>query len=145
MKQESPTDKQESPTNQVRDYVLREYIKPGRRRRDVTVRIVAGEVHRALGLNNRFPTVCNALSARKFLEENRLVLEKREGPPKGLGARVTFTFRLLDEQAPAAGEPAQPSLMSLRGIGKELFESLGGGEAFIRREREHFYDADEDV
>jgi hypothetical protein len=26
-----------------------------------------------------------------------------------------------------------------------LFESLGGGEAFIRREREHFYDADEDV
>jgi hypothetical protein len=135
----------ESPTNQVRDYVLREYIRPSRRRREVTVRIVAGEVHRALGLNNRFPTVCNALSARKFLEENGLVLEKREGPPKGLGARVTFTYRLLDKDAPAAGEPAQPSLLSLLGIGKELFESLGGGEAFIRREREHFYDADEDL
>jgi 5-methylcytosine-specific restriction protein B len=137
--------KQESPTNQVRDYVLRKYIEPSRRRRDITVRIVAGEVHGALGLNNRFPTVCNALSARKFLKENHLALEKREGPPKGLGARVTFTFRLLDELAPASGEPAQPSLMSLRGIGKDLFESVGGGEAFIRREREHFYDADEDV
>ncbi|MGA3097429.1 MAG: hypothetical protein ABSF25_13305 [Bryobacteraceae bacterium] len=137
--------KQESPTNQVRDYVLRKYIEPSRRRRDVTVRVVAGDVHGALGLNNRFPTVCNALSARKFLEQNHLVLEKREGPPKGLGARVTFTFRLLDEPTEASGQPAQPSLMSLRGIGKEVFESLGGGEAFIRREREHFYDADEDV
>jgi len=137
--------KDESPTKQVREYVVRKYIEPGRRRRDVTVRIVAGEVHRELGLNNRFPTVCNALSARKFLEENRLVLEKREGPPKGMGARVTFTYRLLDKDAPASGEPAQPSLMSLRGIGKEIFESVGGGEAFIRREREHFYDADEDV
>jgi hypothetical protein len=125
--------------------VLRKYIEPGRRRRDITVRIVAGEVHRELGLNNRFPTVCNALSARKFLEENRLVLEKREGPPKGLGSRVAFTFRLLDEPVPASGEPAQPSLMSLRGIGKEIFQSLGGGEAFIRRGREHFYDADEDA
>jgi hypothetical protein len=35
--------------------------------------------------------------------------------------------------------------MSLLGIGKEMFESLGGGEAFIRRGREHFYDADEDA
>ena len=136
---------QESPTNQVREYVLRKYIEPGRRRRDITVRVVAGEVHGALGLNNRFPTVCNALSAKKFLQENRLVLEKREGPPKGLGARVAFTFRLLDEPAAASGEPAQPSLMSLRGIGKEIFASVGGGEAFIRREREHFYDADEDL
>jgi len=135
----------ESPTDQVRQYVLRQYIEPSRRRRDMTVRIVAGEVHGALGMNNRFPTVCNALSARKFLEENHLVLEKREGPPKGLGARVTFTFRLLDKDAPASGEPAQPSLMSLLGIGKEMFESLGGGEAFIRRGREHFYDADEDA
>ena len=133
---------QESPTNQVRDYVLRKYIEPSRRRRDVTVRVVAGDVHGALGLNNRFPTVCNALSARKFLEENRLVLEKREGPPKGLGARVTFTFRLLDEPAAPSG---QPSLMSLRGIAKEIFESVGGGEAYIRREREHFYDVEEDV
>lgn len=135
----------ESPTKQVREYVLRKYIEPSRKRRDITVRIVAGDVHGALGLNNRFPTVCNALSARKFLEENRLVLEKREGPPKGLGSRVAFTFRLLDEPVPASGEPSQPSLMSLRGIGKEAFQSLGGGEAFIRRGREHFYDADEDA
>src|ERR1035437_8650188 len=115
--------KQDSIANRVREYAIRKYIEPSRRRHDVTVRIVAGEVHRALGLNNRFPTVCNALSARKFLEENCLALEKREGPPKGLGARVTFTYRLLDDHAPASGEPAQPSLMRLLGIGKELFES----------------------
>jgi hypothetical protein len=31
-------------------------------------------------------------------------------------------------------------LLSLRGIGKEVFAALGGGEAFLRSEREHFYD-----
>ena len=33
----------------------------------------------------------------------------------------------------------------LRGLLKEEFDSLGGGEAFLRREREHFYEPDEEV
>jgi hypothetical protein len=32
--------------------------------------------------------------------------------------------------------------MRLRGIGKEAFAGLGGGEAFIRKEREQFYSAE---
>jgi len=33
--------------------------------------------------------------------------------------------------------PADPFL-ELRGIAKDLFQELGGGEAFIRNERENF-------
>jgi hypothetical protein len=52
------------------------------------------------------------------------------------------TDPILEANAPS-GEPAEPSLMSLLGIGKDAFQSLGGGEAFIRYGREHFYDAGE--
>jgi hypothetical protein len=51
----------------------------------------------------------------------------------------------MEEPTPQSEGPAEPSLLSLLGIGKEVFESLGGGEAFIRRERERFYDAGEDA
>ena len=50
----------------------------------------------------------------------------------------------LEANQPSGG-PTEPSLLSLLGIGKEVFQSVGGGEAFIRHEREHFYDAGEDA
>jgi hypothetical protein len=123
-------------TERVREYARRQYIEPARKHGDITVRIVAGEVHKALGLHNRVPQVCDALSSRKFLEENQLALVKPEGPPSGMSTTMTFTYRLLggkDQQ-----QETDP-LLRLWGIGKEVFESLGGGEAFIRSERENFY------
>jgi 5-methylcytosine-specific restriction protein B len=131
--------KQDSYAEQVRSYAVGKFIGPGRKRRDPTVRIVAGEVHKALGLRNRYPLVCNALNSRKFLVENRLMLEQREGPPSGQGARVVFTYRLLDEKGPGSEAPVELPLSRYRGIAKEAFRSLGGGEAFIRSERDHFY------
>jgi len=42
------------------------------------------------------------------------------------------------------GIPDRPiTFEDLRGLLKETFDSLGDGEAFLRREREHFYDRDE--
>ncbi|MGD0499171.1 MAG: hypothetical protein ABSC23_12125 [Bryobacteraceae bacterium] len=137
--------KQDSYAEQVRRHAIRKYIEPSRGRHDPTVRIVAGDVHRALGLENRFPLVCNALSGRKFLETNHLTIERREGPPSGQGSRVAFTYKFIDERQPHPQLPGEPSLLSLRGIGKEIFQSFGGGEAFIRRGRERFYDAGEDL
>ena len=125
----------------IREYARLEYIEPARRRRDASVRIVAGDVHKALGLQNRVPAVCQALKSQKFLDENHLVLEKWEGPQSGISNTVVFTFRLTDE-GPAESGPRESPLLRLQGIGKEVFESLGGGEAFIRRERERFYHAD---
>src|SRR5271169_3781176 len=129
---------------QVREHARLKYIEPARKRRESKVRIVAGEVHKDLHWQGRVPSVCQALSGSKFLSENHLILEKREGPPKGLSTTVVFTYRLVDEHAAPDGLEESP-LLRLWGIGKEVFASLGGGEAFIRRERERFYQHDEDV
>jgi hypothetical protein len=54
-----------------------------------------------------------------------------------MSTTMTFTYRLLDDGKEQQQKP--DPLARLWGIGKEVFESLGGGEAFIRSERENFY------
>ena len=125
--------------DRVREHARHEYIEPARRRQQSTIRIVAGEVQKALRLSNRVPLVCQALKSHKFLDENHLVLEKWDGPPSGMSTTVVFTYRLMDDAGQTPGESAESLFLQLRGIGKEVFQSLGGGEAFIRKEREEFY------
>jgi len=122
----------------VREYSARHYVDPARARGDALVRIVAGEVHKGIHLHNRVPLVCQALSSRKFLEENGLVLEKLEGPPSGLGTRATFLYRFSKTGSPDSAHKEWPFL-ALRGIAKNLF-GPEGGEEFLRKEREQFYD-----
>jgi hypothetical protein len=99
------------------------------------VRIVAGDVHKALGLHNRVPLVCNALASREFLKENRLRIESRVGPPSLLSTTVTFTY-LIEDKEPARSTSS--AFYALRGIAKDVFGELGGSEAFIRSERDQF-------
>jgi hypothetical protein len=124
----------------VRLFVKRRYLDPARQRGDMVVRIVAGEVHKALNLKNRVPLVCNALASKEFLETNDVVLEKREGPPSGLSTAAVFTFRLTGAEKPS--QDAIARFLKLRGIGKATFDALGGGEAFIQSERSQFYGDD---
>ena len=124
-----------TPADLVRDYALHEIIEPARRRGDKIVRIVAGDVHKALGFTNRAPLVCRTLASKSFLEQNHLRLVSREGPPSGLSTRAVFTYR-LDEDSATDGRLA--AFLRYRGIAKEVFQSLGGGEAFIKSEREEF-------
>jgi hypothetical protein len=130
--------------DRVREHARLEYIEPARRRHESTIRIVAGEVHKAVRFSNRVPLVCQALKSHKFLDENHLVLEKWDGPPSGMSTTVTFTYRLKDDAGQKSSESAEWAFLQLRGIGKEVFRSLGGGEAFIRKERENFYGPGED-
>jgi hypothetical protein len=129
--------------DRVREYAARKFVEPARRRHDPVIHISVRDVHAALGLSNRFPLVCHALRSRKFLAANRLMLEGQDGPPSGQGSRVVLSYRLVDGPGPRSLS-SQPSLLSLRGLGKEVFRSLGGGEAFIRRGRERFYEAGEE-
>lgn len=125
----------------VRSYVVEKYIEPARKRHDVSVQVVAGEVHRALKLSQRIPLVCNALRSDKFLRANNLELEKLEGPPSKQGPSVVFTYRLkFGSDIPK--ESLLDAFDSIYGIGKQAFAALGGGEAFLRRERESFYGPD---
>lgn len=124
------------PTEVVREYFRAHYVEPALRARKTSFEVIAGDVHRALGFKNRVPLVCQALTNTTFLTENNLILEKTEGPPSGLGTRVRFSYRLTA----AVGEiRAESSFNRLRGAAKEVFQSLGGGEHFIRRERAEFY------
>jgi len=125
-----------SPTDQVRDYASRQYIDTARRRGESVVQIVAGDVHKALGFSNRIAVVCNALASKSFLQENKVVLESRVGPPSLVSTTVRFTYRLLRENGDAPSSPSP--FLGLRGIAKQVFQALGGGEAFIRAERDQF-------
>jgi hypothetical protein len=65
-------------------------------------------------------------------------------PPSGMSTTVIFTYRLKDETGQTSSPPTEWPFLRLRGIGKDVFQSLGGGEAFIRKEREQFYGPGED-
>jgi hypothetical protein len=124
-----------SDSDLVRRHASDEYLSAARRRGDKTISIHVGTVHKALKLNNRIPLVCAALGSKKFLTENHLRLLSKTGPPSGQSTTVIFTYELEDSEKCAGRIDA---FLALRGIGKELFASLGGGEAYLRRERAEF-------
>ena len=120
----------------IRRHAYEKYISTARRRREKTVAINAGEVHRALALNNRVPLVCAALGSKKFLTQHGLRILSKTGPPSGQSTTVTFTYEIVrSESQPTLDEAWQ----SLRGIAKDIYASFGGGEAYLRQERANFY------
>jgi hypothetical protein len=125
------------PSEVVRQYAVETYLSPARRRRDRTVSVNVGTVHKALRLGNRVPLVCAALESQKFLKENGLRLISKVGPPSGQSTTVTYTYE-FDESPP---EPRGIDAWDrLRGALKDVFAELGGGEAYLRAERASFRD-----
>jgi hypothetical protein len=121
-----------SDSERVRLYVKTHYLEPTQKRGERIFTVTAGDVHRGLGLKNRVPVVCTALRSHRFLDENHLVLKSVSGPPSGLSTTVKFTFEITSGEAPDQDNP----LLKLYGIAKDVFAELGGGENFIRSERE---------
>jgi len=128
-------------TDEIREYVLRTRLEPARRRGQTTVRVVAGEVHRDLALRNRVPMVCNALRSKELLSAAGARIVGEEGPQSGQSTTVAITYELLPQKG--EGVPRKDAridtFQKLRGVAKEVFKSLGGGEQFIRKERERFF------
>jgi hypothetical protein len=128
-------------SDSIREYVRATYVEPARKRGEKRIRVVAGDVHTGLGLRNRVPLVCNALRSRDLLAGAGLRIVADEGPPSGQSTTVAITYEVL----PAGGTPqaktrrSPAALLELRGVARESFKALGGGEAFIRREREAFF------
>lgn len=123
----------------IRAFATREYVQPARHRGLKRIQIKVGDVRKALKLNNLTPSICSALRSKIFLEQNRLEMEGESGPPSGMGTRTTFTYRLLD-QKPTTSRAV--TFEDLRGLLKGALDRFGGGEAFLRRERDRFYEAD---
>lgn len=129
----------QSVSDTVRKHIRDVYVRPAIQRGEKFVTVKVGAVHKALTLSNRVPLVCAALKSKKLLEENNLKLVSQSGPPSGQSTTVTFTYEILQSQAPSASP--YKALMALRGLAKDVFQKLGGGEAFIRSERSSFFDA----
>ena len=119
----------------IREFVRNEYVSKARRLGSPRFTVNAGEVHRAMHLHNRVPQVCSVLQSSKFLQENGLRIAEESGPPSGFSTSVTITYEFAVQPAAA---PSEHPFLALRGILRDVFRELGGGENFIRSEREAF-------
>ena len=126
-----------STSESVREHARHAYLQPARRQGEKRVEINVGSVHRALALKNRIPLVCQALKSDKFLRGNGLRLVSESGPPSGQSTTVTYTYEFVENAASIA--PRRDAWVELRGAMKEVFAELGGGENYLREERESFY------
>jgi hypothetical protein len=129
-----------SSSDLVRRHTVDTYLAPARRRRERTVSVNVGAVHKALRLGNRVPLVCTALEAQKFQLENHMRLISKTGPASGQSTTVTFTYEFLD---PNDIPDRVDAWNRLRGALKDIYAECGGGEAYLRAERASFRDEPE--
>lgn len=123
----------------IRAHVHAQYIEPARRRGDETITVVAGTVLRELQLRGDYaPSVCSALRARKFSAEHDLELIRVDGPRSKSSTTTAFTYRLPQRSEAGHPQPARNAIRDLRGIGRDMFVAVGGGERWLRKEREVF-------
>jgi hypothetical protein len=92
-------------------------------------------------MSGKTPNVCQALKGRRFLEANKLRLVDVRGPKSGLSTTVVYTYEFVDSM-PSTTQQEQP-WTRLRGALKDVFANLGGGEAYLRAERQSFYSPEE--
>lgn len=93
----------------VRKYVIDNYIDPARRRMDATVTVRAGDVHKALGLSNQLPNVCQAIEGAKLQDLTGLAKpEIVSGPASGRGSKMTYRFATL-KNSRSKGRAMPPS------------------------------------
>jgi hypothetical protein len=119
-------------------HVITKYVNPARSRGERRLEVRVGNVVKDLGLTNRTPSVFSTLSSRTFQREAGLeLIEKRGGPTSGgPSTTVQFIYRVLGEKESKKRDDRSEGLMSLYGIGGDVFRQLGGGEEYLRRERE---------
>ncbi|MGB6690241.1 MAG: hypothetical protein WBE76_20600 [Terracidiphilus sp.] len=130
-----------TPTDTTKRYVISRYVEPARLRGEKTIQVRVGNVLKELGWANRTPSVFSTLGSQSFQKEAGVeLIEKRGGPVSGgPSTTVQFVYRILDDGVPSAPvEKVRPNgagLMALYGICKETFRKLGGGEAYLKAER----------
>jgi hypothetical protein len=123
--------------DRIRLYGKEKYVVPARRRKEKRFSIRAGDVVRELGISGCAPAVCSALKTREFLKHNDLRMVECIGPKSGQSTTVIYTYEFVETRPHSA--PKEDPWMRLRGALKEVYAEAGGGEAYLRAERESFY------
>ena len=79
--------------DRIREYAIKHCIKPARDAGKRRVSIRAGDVHKAMGLDNRIPAVCSALRTEEFQDRANVEFEYRTGQKES--TTTTFHYRIL--------------------------------------------------
>ncbi|MGP0020955.1 MAG: hypothetical protein ACLPHP_20470 [Candidatus Sulfotelmatobacter sp.] len=121
----------------IRAHGREKYVLPAREKRVERFSIRAGDVVKEMGIStSRVPAVCSALKTHQFLRENELRLVQATGPKSGQTTTVTYTYEFANS---GAGAQSEDAWSKLRGALKDVFAELGGGEAYLRAERNNFF------
>ena len=131
-------------TDQTKKHVIATYVQPARSRGEDRIQVRVGNVQKELGWTNRTPSVFSTLSSKEFQEEAGVeLLEKRGGPPSGgPSTTVQFIYRILDAVPSVRSVQEKPDhvpngegLEKLYGIFSDAYAAFGGGEAYLKAER----------
>ena len=129
-------------TEMTKRHVIVRYVEPARQKGEEFLRIRVGNVQKELGWTNRAPSVFSTLSSRPFQNEAGLqLIEKCGGPASGgPSTTVELVYRILQPSKEFASTNSDisrgPDLMDLYGIGADVFKQLGGGEEYLKLERD---------
>lgn len=76
--------------DRIRNFAAVNFIYPARKAKMKTTSFTSDAIHRGLALKNRYPSVCDAIDAETFSQENRVELVERTRPKHGATVRWTF-------------------------------------------------------
>jgi hypothetical protein len=81
---------------EVREYLVENYVEPARRRGEKELSVISGEVHGRMGLKNRMPLICSVLRGAKLQEASniRLIREVTLPSVKKDSSTNKFVFRI---------------------------------------------------
>jgi hypothetical protein len=127
----------------VLQYVRSNYVHPARKQGAKIVEVKAGDIHSGLRWSRRVPLVCSALTSQKFQNTVGVkLIETKDAPPSGLSTRTTYRYEILDNEAQSGLgiDPPPPTrgLLGAYGVAAHLYRQVGGGDAFLKTERENF-------
>lgn len=140
----------------VRELAQRKYVEPALRAGRPSVTIAVRDLARDLAEEgfpqNHYAQICTAIQTGKFLRQNGLAIEKKEGPPSGLSSTVVVHYRAVRQaegleesrfevdrsKSSTKSELAQPrtereSLLDLVGVLRGAIRE--GADAFVREVR----------
>ncbi|MFA7587968.1 MAG: AAA family ATPase, partial [Novosphingobium sp.] len=109
----------ESQADEIRRYVLKNYIKPARLRGDATVTITIGALNNEMGLHMAWPNICQALEGRLFLQLANVPAPAAEGPKQSTTRKLTYSLAMETESVPRQKQsPTNLILYGPPGTGK---------------------------
>ena len=96
----------------IRDYLV-DLVEAARAAGRTEISFRSGDVHKALGLKNAYPNVCNILrdKRRQFQRQARVTLleDKTSGPPSGMGGNLTCHYEIIGATSAAPAQAAAAS------------------------------------